>query len=261
MTHHSGLYVYRILLQYEIDLRLILIPLYSPLIILHSVYYLLHFEYKIYKGLFNRLNIFYFTHLKICILILGEIAMQNVSIEDARIVKTKNDIEKAMITLLTEKSYDKITVKDICTEAEISRATFYNQFNDKNDFVKKYRMTVIKKLTRVIANDDRKNQVALFKKLLSLITQQDELFLLLISMNGSPEVQETFKMMIRENAKKNILKYIDFQFQTKQEVHYFAVFMSNAIFGIIQEWVRSGRQESIEELINIINKITPVNFK
>ncbi|REI12124.1 hypothetical protein DOS66_02820 [Staphylococcus felis] len=122
-------------------------------------------------------------------------------------------------------------------------------------------MTVIKKLTRVIANDDRKNQVALFKKLLSLITQQDELFLLLISMNGSPEVQETFKMMIRENAKKNILKYTDFQFQTKQEVHYFAVFMSNAIFDIIQEWVRSGRQESIEELINIINKITPVNFK
>lgn len=187
--------------------------------------------------------------------------MQDISIEDARIVKTKNDIERAMIKLLSEKSYDKITVKDICSEAGISRATFYNQFNDKNDFVHKYRMTVLKKVTRTIAKDDRMNQITLLNKLLSIITQQDELFLLLISMNGSIEVQENFKMMIRENAKKNILKYIDMQFQSEQEIHYFTVFMSNAIFGIIQEWVRNGRQESPEELINIIDKIIPLKFK
>ncbi|RXK18509.1 TetR/AcrR family transcriptional regulator [Macrococcus sp. DPC7161] len=187
--------------------------------------------------------------------------MQDISIEDARIVKTKNDIERAMIKLLSEKSYDKITVKDICEEAKISRATFYNQFKDKNDYIQKYRMSVIKKITRTIVKDDRTNQVNLHNKLLSLITQQDELFLMLISMNGSPEIQETFKMMIRENAKQNILKYIDIPFQNEREVHYFTVFISNAIFGIIQEWVRNGKQESPEELTNIINKIIPVKFK
>ena len=187
--------------------------------------------------------------------------MQNSSIEDVRIVKTKNDIEKAMINLLTEKNYDKITVKDICTEAKISRATFYNQFKDKNDYVKKYRMTVIKKITRAIAKDDRTSQENLLKKLLTLITQQEELFLMLISMNGSPEVQETFKLMIRENAKQNILKYLDIQFHTEREIHYFTVFMSNAIFGLIQEWVRNGRNESPEELIDIILKIIPIKLK
>ncbi len=114
--------------------------------------------------------------------------MQDIFIEDARIVKTKNDIKKAMIKLLTEKNYDKITVKDICTEAKISRATFYNQFNGKNDYVKKYRRTVIKKMTRVIAKDDRTNPENLLNKLLTLITRQEELFLMLISMNRSTEV-------------------------------------------------------------------------
>ncbi|MCO4328508.1 TetR/AcrR family transcriptional regulator [Staphylococcus hyicus] len=187
--------------------------------------------------------------------------MEMSSIEDARIAKTKHDIEQAMFQLLQEKSYDKITVKDLCNQAGISLATFYNQYNDKNDFIKKYRMGVIKKITRTIVNDDRTNHVTLLQKLLVLITQQDELFFMLISMNGSPEVQETFKTMIRENAKKNIVKYLNIQFRTEQELHYFTVFMSNAIFGVIQEWVRSGRQESVTELVSIINKIMPLKFK
>ncbi len=68
-------------------------------------------------------------------------------------------------------------------------------------------------------------------------------------------------MMIRENAKQNILEYIDIQFYTEQEIHYFTIFMSNALFGLIQEWDRSGRKESPEELISIINKIIPMKLK
>jgi AcrR family transcriptional regulator len=40
-----------------------------------------------------------------------------------------------MKELLQEKSFDKITVNDICDKALVHRATFYNHFSDKNELL------------------------------------------------------------------------------------------------------------------------------
>lgn len=45
--------------------------------------------------------------------------------------RTRKAITIAMISLLGKKSFDKITVGDICREAQINHSTFYRYFNDK----------------------------------------------------------------------------------------------------------------------------------
>ncbi|WP_125711923.1 TetR/AcrR family transcriptional regulator [Companilactobacillus kedongensis] len=45
--------------------------------------------------------------------------------------RTKKNIIDAMISLLEKKSFEKITVADICTEAMINHSTFYRYFTDK----------------------------------------------------------------------------------------------------------------------------------
>lgn len=39
----------------------------------------------------------------------------------------------ALEALMLEKPYEKITVSDICSQADLSRQTFYNVFSDKNE--------------------------------------------------------------------------------------------------------------------------------
>lgn len=51
--------------------------------------------------------------------------------QDLRITKTQLALRQAMIELLHQKSFRKITVNDICREALTSRATFYAHFEDK----------------------------------------------------------------------------------------------------------------------------------
>ena len=45
-------------------------------------------------------------------------------------------LSEAMMDLLKEKQYSKINVKDICTRADLSRQTFYQIFNSKEEIIR-----------------------------------------------------------------------------------------------------------------------------
>lgn len=53
--------------------------------------------------------------------------------EDLRIVRTKKYLVAALLKLLQVKSFDKISVIEICDSALVHRATFYKHFEDKYD--------------------------------------------------------------------------------------------------------------------------------
>ena len=55
--------------------------------------------------------------------------------EDLRIVKTKKALSGALFALLEEKSFDDLTVNELCTRAGVRRATFYKHFRDKYAFM------------------------------------------------------------------------------------------------------------------------------
>jgi AcrR family transcriptional regulator len=55
--------------------------------------------------------------------------------EDLRIKRTHKLLYNAMFSLLETKSFDDISVVDICDKAMVHRATFYKHFNDKYDFI------------------------------------------------------------------------------------------------------------------------------
>lgn len=53
------------------------------------------------------------------------------NVNDLRVVKTKKNIENALIDLLQKKNFHEITVRDILSVALINRSTFYKHYADK----------------------------------------------------------------------------------------------------------------------------------
>ena len=54
-------------------------------------------------------------------------------IEDIRIIKTKKALNKSLCQLLIKVPYSQISIVEICNNADVHRATFYNYYKSKDD--------------------------------------------------------------------------------------------------------------------------------
>lgn len=61
--------------------------------------------------------------------------MRRPAIEDRRIQKTLGLLREALVSLIAEKPYDSIVVKEILDRANVGRSTFYTHFRDKDDLL------------------------------------------------------------------------------------------------------------------------------
>ena len=55
--------------------------------------------------------------------------------EDRRIGRTRRMMHEALVSLIVEKGYEKITVQDILDRADVGRSTFYSHYRDKDDLL------------------------------------------------------------------------------------------------------------------------------
>ncbi len=93
--------------------------------------------------------------------------------EDARIVRTKRDLANALEDLLKEKSIDEISIKDITDKALISKNTFYNNFNDKNELLvflfERYEQSLLKEIKPILDKTFYATRIFSFKKVVEVI--------------------------------------------------------------------------------------------
>ena len=55
--------------------------------------------------------------------------------KDVRVIRTHEQLTASLIDLLSKKSFEELSVSEICEAANVHRATFYKHFNDKFEFL------------------------------------------------------------------------------------------------------------------------------
>jgi AcrR family transcriptional regulator len=58
--------------------------------------------------------------------------------EDLRVRRTRKLLQTALMELTIQKGFETVTVKDICEQAMVNRATFYRHYADKYDLLDQY---------------------------------------------------------------------------------------------------------------------------
>ncbi|WP_041139526.1 TetR/AcrR family transcriptional regulator [Beduini massiliensis] len=67
--------------------------------------------------------------------------------------RTLTALQKAMLSLLEAKSFEDITIQELCDSSMLPRATFYNYFDDKNDLLHYCFMVFQKQIDQNIAKN------------------------------------------------------------------------------------------------------------
>jgi AcrR family transcriptional regulator len=70
---------------------------------------------------------------------------------DRRIARTRAMLQQALISLILEKGYEAITIKDICDAANVGRSTFYAHYTSKDDL----KRSGLENLRRVLVDRQR----------------------------------------------------------------------------------------------------------
>ncbi|MGM9947951.1 TetR family transcriptional regulator [Floccifex sp.] len=143
--------------------------------------------------------------------------------EDRRIQKTKKNIKNTLMNMLTEKSFEKINVTDICKVANISRITFYSHYNDKyalveeifEDFVSISKIIFYKKqLENNIHNDSVKSYCNILDTIFDLFDRYPSFFSCIspdknpyLSLQLYDYVLKTVELHTKEESHTHILRY------------------------------------------------------
>lgn len=187
--------------------------------------------------------------------------------QDLRVQKTHQALITSFSDLLQTKSFEQITVQDLC--ANVRRSTFYRHFNDKYDLLNHVVGTLIdhfRKLYLPDINPDNPRQFfeKLMRDVLTFIHDNKDIVRSVITLNFYGEVYTIFY----EQIYKAVQKQIEFDRQSGQfyvDVTIYGEFLTGGILSVITNWIQHGQQQSIDkvtkEIVNMICGAREVHLK
>lgn len=188
---------------------------------------------------------------------------------DLRIVKTRENLNKALVEQLHHKPLSKITVTELCKMAKINRSTYYLHYRDPYDQYEKLENSIYQDFadtidafidknrnwfTDLIASD-KVAQVKLIEELFSYIKRNALIYGISLPMNQGNDFlnklylagHDRFFDTLRKTASQSEL----------QQFEYFFAFVASGCVGVLRQWVTQGMKESPRDMsrltINLIH--------
>lgn len=171
--------------------------------------------------------------------------------QDLRVQRTKKALITTFSDLLETKSFDNITIQDLCEKANVRRSTFYRHFNDKYDLLNHIVGTLIEyfrtlHLPEIDPKDPRQFFNKFMKDILLFISDNKAMVKSVLSINIYSEVYQILYNQIYAVVKRQI----EFDKQIGQfyiDEFIYGEFLAGGILSVILNWIQYG-QQSIDDV-------------
>lgn len=175
---------------------------------------------------------------------------------DRRVKYTKKIIKNTFIELVSQKDIKKITVSEICTKADINRATFYRYYLDVFDLldtIKKEFETELK--NAYMPKTESENTVINFAKaMLEVFLENKELVKMLFNTNNGLYFLNNILEIAYTRCKEKWEK--DLPNIKETDMEYASIFIFNGALGVINFWVQNDFETDINEIAETIETLS-----
>ena len=184
--------------------------------------------------------------------------------QDRRVIRTKRAIRNALATLLTQKDYNDITIKDIADTADINRKTFYNYYRGIYQVVEEIENELIGQLDELIEETSFETYIedpsSSLKKLNAILNEDLEFYGHLFSIKDGSALMQKVVDFFKAKTKEALLTHVK-----EADENLLSILLDYSITGIIAvyyQWFNSDRSLSLDEVSSIagtlaINGVTP----
>lgn len=195
----------------------------------------------------SKANLFEFT---------GGLMLRNTPL-NMNSIRSINLIISALLTLMDQKPYNKISISDITTKAGVVRSTFYAHFTTKED-VLSYHIFNIFNSKFESHHDSQKLKDSDFVKVyfkiwgeqieLLKLLQENDLLLILNQLDGH------FELICKSHFSSNDTCL------SEAAIKYSNAFYTDAMASVLKRWVKTGMKESIEEITDIFMELATYDY-
>lgn len=168
-------------------------------------------------------------------------------------IRTKRDITNAFLELLKSRTFQSITINDICEKAMVHRSTFYRYYKDKYD--------LLEHVTSIIAQNfyqhatlNRDSNRSFFEDLLDYVEDNRHIFLNITIKNSSNNIYNELinlgSKILLENAKM-MEDPISKKIRHFEHAKLACDFYSSGFINLLKNWIENEYQISKDEITNM----------
>ncbi len=182
--------------------------------------------------------------------------------QDRRIARSKRALRSALVQLMEERGFDNLSVNDLCERADLTRATFYNHFHDKDELLLTLEDEVIADLEifRVdlaclslidLAVAVRTGRpLPLLVALFDYLREQGDFLHAVLGPGGDIRFGPRLRDCVCTDLVWSVL-HDRYRKSSASFVGYYVSFYAGAYLGVIMRWIETGMQESSEDMARI----------
>lgn len=162
--------------------------------------------------------------------------------------------KNALMDLLKEKgSVAKISVRELCDQAELNRSTFYAHYNEPKDLLYEIETELLDATEEHLKKIGEENDAGAHKYILSFlqyIRQNDKQFRTLLIDTADPDFRSRF-------MQQSIIQFVNnLRIELPKELEqYIFSYILNGSTGIIIQWIRSDYAVNENEIVNLLFSI------
>jgi AcrR family transcriptional regulator len=170
-----------------------------------------------------------------------------------RTLYSKKVMIDAFLMLLQEKPLNKITVTDICKEADINRGTFYSYYNDPFDLMRSIEEEMIEKMMSTITISGDESLQNMLNEIFNLILENKEFCKILFNEKNSSYVLSTLLNSAYEKKIEDIKK--QFPMSNETQLEYYFTYVTGGTIEIIRKWINDDMKIPAGEVIRILESL------
>lgn len=163
---------------------------------------------------------------------------------DRRIQKTKKSLTEALIQLILEKGYEKVTIQNIIDKANVGRSTFYIHYESKEQLL----LDGHNNLDVKMFFDEKDGTEINFENLFNHIAGNLQLAKAMLGKKGGNMMTEFFK----NNIALKIKKKFGSQFSKRKSDQKLLIFLSDAagsaVISLLVSWIEDGTTFTTQEM-------------
>jgi hypothetical protein len=165
---------------------------------------------------------------------------------DRRIQKTKKALTEALINLILEKGYEKVTIQDIIDKANVGRSTFYIHYEGKEQLLLDGHNNLNVKMFENEVTDGESD--ISFNNLFNHISENQQLAKAMLGKKGGNMMTEFFKNNIALKIKKRYANQFGKNKVEQKTLIFLSDASSAAIVSLLISWIEDEKSFTKEEI-------------